>query len=338
MVNRKGILAAGNWVIDRVKIVDRWPEQDTLALIESEALGTGGAPYNVLVGLARLHAPLPLAALGLVGNDPNGQLILHDCQHHGINTQHLRIAPSVATSYTDVMTVRSTGRRTFFHNHGANALLAPEHFDPRQTSCKIFHLGYLLLLNGLDLPDPEFGTRAARVLAAHRAVGIKTSVDVVSELSNRFVQIVPPALKHADYCILNELEAGHTTGHVIRQNETLRIDAARGSARKLLDMGVHELVVIHFPEGAYALAADGRECLRGSLNLPDGYIQGTVGAGDAFCGGMLYGLHEGWTIEDCLKLAVCNAAGCLAHATATQGIRALAETLGLCEKFGYRQL
>ena len=38
---------------------------------------------------------------------------------------------------------------------------------------KIFHLGYLLLLDSLDMPDDEYGTRSARLLAQMREQGMK---------------------------------------------------------------------------------------------------------------------------------------------------------------------
>lgn len=48
---RCGVAAAGNWIVDHVKVIDAYPEQDTLATILSESRGTGGAPYNVLIDL-----------------------------------------------------------------------------------------------------------------------------------------------------------------------------------------------------------------------------------------------------------------------------------------------
>lgn len=42
MKSRNGILSAGNWIIDHVKLVDRFPEQDALATILGETVGTGG--------------------------------------------------------------------------------------------------------------------------------------------------------------------------------------------------------------------------------------------------------------------------------------------------------
>ena len=66
---RRGVVAAGNWIIDHVKMIDRWPAQDALANIASESEGNGGGPYNILKGLARLKCGFPLAGIGL----PAGQ-------------------------------------------------------------------------------------------------------------------------------------------------------------------------------------------------------------------------------------------------------------------------
>ena len=86
-VARHGLLAGGNWIIDQVKLVNVYPQREQLANILSQHQGTGGAPYNVLVDLARLGAAFPLFAAGLVGNDPLGSTILADCHAHG-QSQH----------------------------------------------------------------------------------------------------------------------------------------------------------------------------------------------------------------------------------------------------------
>ena len=105
-----------------------------------------------------------------------------------------------------------------------------------KTKARLFHLGYLLLLDALDEKDVRFGTKAARLLAAAQAAGLKTSVDVVSEDSNRFGRIVLPVLKYVDYCILNEIEAGKTTGFKIRQDngalDTVSLRHAAGALPK----------------------------------------------------------------------------------------------------------
>lgn len=334
---RSGILAGGNWIVDAVKIIDTWPQQDALANILSTSKGTGGSPFNVLVDLAILRVDFPLAAAGLVGDDENGRWILDRCRELQIDTAGLQRTTAAPTSYTDVMTVQCNGRRTFFHARGANALLGAEHFDFSTGTARIFHLGYLLLLDKLDQPSPTHGTVAAEVLARAQAAGLKTSIDVVSEDSDRFAKIVLPALRHVDLCVMNEFEAGRVTGRTIRGGELLDRPALRAAMAELLEAGVRERVVVHFPEGAVALDTAGTWHEHGSVILPDGYIKGAAGAGDAFTAGLLLGWHEGRPVEEALRFGVCAAAANLRDETCTGGLKPLADCLALGEQNGFRQ-
>src|SRR5690606_12455773 len=110
-------------------------------------------------------------------------------------------------SYTDVMTVRDSGQRTFFHYRGANALLKKENFDFTHSFAKIFHLGYLLLLDKLDKVGPDGLSGAAKVLAKAKKAGFITSADIVSEQSTRFREVIPSSLPFIDILFINELEA-----------------------------------------------------------------------------------------------------------------------------------
>lgn len=337
MTNRTGILAGGNWIVDAVKIIDVWPQQDALANIFSVAKGSGGSPFNILVDLAILGAKFPMLAAGLVGDDSNGQWIFDVCQEKGIDTTNLLRSKTAPTSFTDVMTVKQNGRRTFFHARGANAELGPEHFLFSTSKAKIFHLGYLLLLDRMDGPSPTHGTVAAEVLALAQAAGLKTSIDCVSEDSDRFGRIVLPALKYVDYCIMNEFEAGRVTGRKVRNGDALDRVELRAAMQSLLEAGVRERVVVHFPEGGVALGHDGQWAEHGSVRLPaEGYIKGAAGAGDAFAAGVLYGWHDELPVVEQLKYGVCAAASNLSDETCTGGLKPLAECLALGEKYGYR--
>ena len=332
-VVRSGLMAGGNWVIDQVKMVDVYPQREQLANIRSQSQGTGGAPYNVLINLAKAGVSFPLSAAGLVGDDALGKYILDDCAKHQIDTRHLRPLPGGATSYTDVMTEMGNGRRTFFHFRGVNAQWKGNDLDFSRIKARFFHLGYLLLLDQLDGEDKRFETQAARLLACAQAAGLKTSVDVVSEDSDRFSRIVTPALKYVDYCILNEIEAGKTAGFKIRQPDgSLDTVALRHAAGALLQFGVKELVVIHFPEGAFSRTRKGEDFWQSSLELPPKYIAGTAGAGDAFCAGVLMGLHEGWDVPRCLSTGVGLAAASLPDPTCTGGAKPLKSALALAKK------
>jgi sugar/nucleoside kinase (ribokinase family) len=336
MTPRTGILAGGNWIIDHVKIIDTWPAQDALANILSDSNGTGGSPYNVLVDLAKMGAPIPLAGVGLVGNDSDGRVILGDCARFKIDASAMQTTDAAPTSFTDVMTVQATGRRTFFHARGANALLDSPHFDFTNTNARIFHLGYLLLLDRLDQPSATHGTVAADVLSRARAAGLKTSIDVVSEDSDRFAKVVLPALRHVDVCVMNEFEAERVTGRRIRREDGIDRSALLDAMSLMLKAGVRERVVIHFPEGGAALGRDGELHEHGSVVLPADYIRGAAGAGDAFTAGALLGWHESLPVSEWLRYGVCAAAANLGDETCTGGMKPLAECLAIGDRYGFR--
>ena len=209
-----GIACAGNWILDQVKTVDCWPGKGELANVLSETTGAGGSPFNVLIDLARLRAPFPTLGFGCLGNDARGREILRICRREGVDAARLSRLSSATTSYTDVMSVAETGERTFFHCRGANAFFSARYADlplMKRKGIRIFHLGYLLLLDALDKPDKKYGTGAARLLKEVQSAGIQTSVDVVSEASDRFRRVVGPALRFTDHLIINEVEAEKIT-------------------------------------------------------------------------------------------------------------------------------
>ncbi len=334
---RSGVTAGGNWIVDRVKFIDAWPPEDSLANIRSERTGNGGAPYNVLKDLSRLGATFPLEAIGLIGEDADGDFILADCRRCAINTSQLRRTPEAATSYTDVMTVRATGRRTFFHQRGANALLRPEHFDFSATRSKLFHFGYVLLLDELDALEGG-QPRSAEVFRRASRAGMRTSLDCVSEHSDRFRSIVGPLLPEVDVFFANDTEAERLTGVELRPAGAVAAERVERAAREILGLGVRQWVILHFPEAAFALSAAGEGIWQASLRVPQGAIAGAAGAGDAFASGVLYGQHLDWPIRDALRFAVCVAASSLSDATCSEGIRSAADCRQLAERWGFRPL
>ena len=337
MNERVGIAAGGNWIVDVVKNVDHLPGRGMLGSITSQESATGGGPANVLLDLARMEAGFPLAGIGVIGNDADGEFVLQRGREHGVDMSLITRTADAGTSYTDVMNETGSGERQFFHYRGANALFGPEHVPVDKLACRVFHLGYLLLLDRMDGPDDDFGTVAARLLHDLRAAGIRTSVDVVSEDSDRFKTIVPPALRHTDYLILNEIEATRTVGRSARrEDDTLDADAVAAAVEELAGLGEMDLIVVHMPEGFYLRDRGGARYARGSLELPDGFIRGSVGAGDAFCGGMLYGLHEGWDPAEAGWLGTCCAAACLSEGNATDGLRPVNACLALGKQYPER--
>ncbi len=336
--SRRGILAAGNWIIDRVKVIDHFPEEESLAIIQAESRGNGGGPYNLLKDLALLGVSFRLEGIGLVGEDDDGDWILADCTRHGIDTRWLHKTREAHTAYTDVMTNRISGKRTFFHYPGTNVLLQEKQFHLEESQAKIFYLGYVMLLDGLDSPDSKGQTGAARLLEKAVHLGMQTAVDVVSENSGRFQKVVRPVLPWVDFLLINEYEAEKISGVPIFKEGKLLLRNIQKAARQILKEGVRRWVIIHFPEGALALSRSGEEIWQGSVQVPAEKIAGTAGAGDAFAAGVLLGIHEGWPIRNCLQTGACVAAASLFHPTCSGGMEPLEECLSLGHEYGFRAL
>ena len=335
---RSGIACGGNWIVDLVNVIDFYPPENALANILAESMGGGGCAHNVTLNLAKFDDTINLYALGVIGNDPNGDFIVDQCrQFPNINLEQLKRSDQERTSYTLVFNVKSTGRRTFFHYRGANRLFTPERVDLDRLPVALFHLGYLLLLDGMDQPDGKFKTVAARFLSELQARGISTSIDLVSEDSNRFNQIVPHALRYTNFCIINDFEAEKLSGVPIRSGGKISPGQLKKIAKSLFEHGVNDLVVIHFPEGGYLLAKDGTEIVQPSLELPDEFVVGSTGAGDSFCAGMLYGLYNRWPYEKALRFATCAGGMNLNDLTTTGGIKPWQEVWEIHEKFPFRK-
>jgi len=333
---RSGILAAGNWIVDHIKLIDLWPSQDALAIIQNETMGNGGSPFNVLIDLSRLGAAFPLEGAGVIGTDEAGDWILEVCRENRIDISSMRRTDAAPTSYTDVMTVASTGRRTFFHQRGANALLQGSDVRLELSAAKLFHLGYLLLLDSLDTVCPDFGTKSAELLHRASELGFITSADVVSEESDRYRQIVLPPLRYVDVLFMNEFEAAHVIDSKIRVGDSIDRGALFAATASLLEAGVRQWVIIHFPEGILAASPDGKRIFQPSLNLPIEQIKGATGAGDAVTAGVLLGYHEGLPIETCLVYGVCAATACMMHPGASSGVLPLPKCLDFANGLSFR--
>jgi sugar/nucleoside kinase (ribokinase family) len=334
---RRGILAAGNFVIDHVTMIDRFPAEDTIAEILSSGPSNGGPSYNALVDLAQLKAPFPLEALGLVGDDADGAHILRHCAQLGIDTRQLLKTDRASTSYSDIMTAQSTGRRTIFHHQGATALLDEKHFAFHNTQAKMLHLAFIALLARLDRPSKTHGTVAAKVLAQARAAGMITSADVVSDASGRLKGLVVPCLPHLDYLFVNETELELITGARPRTADgRLELPRLEAAARLLMEEGLAGWLVVHAAEGAAACRAGQTSLWQGSVVMPPDKIVGTNGAGDAFAAGFLYGVHQEMEIIHSLRMGVCVAAASITDGTPSAGIGTLRSCLRLGDRYGYR--
>lgn len=318
---RRGIIGAGNWVADIIKEIDHWPGEGNLCNILRQETAPGGGACNVLFDLAALGTDIPLYAVGCLGDDSTGHWLHDEIRQRHIDVAGMCFTP-LPTSYTDVMS--GQGKRTFFHCRGASTLLDIEHITRLEVQAKVFYLGHLLILDALDAEDAVYGTRAARLLHLMQQRGCLTTIDCVSDAPQRFRHAILSLLPYLDCLTINEIEAGHTFGRQIRRPDGSLDDAAlRQTLDDFFRHGLRTRVVIHYPEGATAMSAAGE--FEQIASFPVERIIGANGAGDAFCAGVVYALHEELSLRQALKYGAASAAFCLRSVSAVGGAPRLEE-------------
>lgn len=318
---RTGIACAGNWIVDIVHSIDAWPQKSDLVRIRHEVAGVGGGAANVVLDLAAFQTDLPLYAVGLIGRDTHADLCLDACRAAKVDTRWLQQTADHPTAHTQVMNVPGDSR-TFFYHPGANDALAEADIPVEtiaETGAKIFYLGYPNLLATLDAVEPDGATPAARLLARARAAGMITCVDLVSAATPQFAETVQAILPHTDYLFLNEVEAARATNRSdIAPDDRARL---REAAAALQAQGA-QTVIVH--TGSVALWLGEAALWVSPEPVDPAEILSPVGAGDAFCAGVIYAVHQGWPAEQALRLGHRAAAAALKSITASEGIPPLA--------------
>ena len=181
----------------------------------------------------------------------------------------------------------------------------------------------------------NLASRSASSPAAGRRAAESSRLFIFRFRGSRFRRLVAPALRYTDYCVINELEAQQTTGVCLREEDgTLRRENMHSALRALRALGVSTWAVIHCPEAGFGLDEAGAYHEFDSLRLPKGYIRGTVGAGDAFCAGVLHAAESGMSLPEALKLGACTAAASLSTVSASDGVGTRAEVLRLYDLYG----
>ena len=317
-----GITVAGTVIVDKINEISAYPACGQLTQIRSVHPSVGGCVPNVALDLKQLAPDLPVYAVGTVGKDEEGEFVRETLETGGVDTRGLITLEGEKTSFTEVMSIPG-GQRTFFTYAGAGAQFGSEHIA-WETLPKVLHLGYFLLLERVDNGE------GLKILQRAKEKGVETSIDMVSENSDRY-GLVLPCLPYTDYLIINELEAGKLSGIDPTAENLEKI------ARRLKELGVQKKVIIHQSDRAVCLSDEGFTCVP-SYDLPKGFIQGATGAGDAFCAGALLGIYQGLTDKAILEFASAVAAVALHSPDATGGLKTQKEIESFCAGFTRQEL
>ena len=302
------VVTAGSILVDKINEIGAYPKAGELTQIRARSRVPGGLVPNTGCDIHILDPGIPVAAFGAVGDDDDGRFAVAELKRRGLDASGV-VVKATTTSFTDVMSVPG-GERTFFTYPGASADWGYDDFPfDMVEEGDIVLLGYFLLLAKVDAGD------GLRILKKLKRIGAETAIDLVSENSNRYA-LVRICLPYVDNLVVNEIEASRLAG----VEGDLREIAAR-----LFELGVQRRVVIHMPEKGVSLLWDGTWTEVESVALPECFIKGKTGAGDAFCAGCLTGIFNGLSEKEILELGGIAAVGAMSAPGAVEGMRSIAE-------------
>jgi sugar/nucleoside kinase (ribokinase family) len=251
-------------------------------LIDSYTLAIGSSSAIFACGAARLG--LKVAFIGVCGDDIFGRFMLAEMQKRNVDTSHVIIRGDSKTGLSVILNREAD--RSILTCLGAMAdLQASDVPDDLLRQARHIHVASYFLQTGLQQDLPALFRRA-------RALGRTTSLDTNYDPTEAWPGF-DELLSSTDIFFPNKTEALSITG-------TEEIESA---AKQLA--GKSKLVAIKLGADG-ALVQDKESTI--SVPSPAVKVVDTIGAGDSFDAGFLYGYLNGWHLERSLRLgAVCGA-------------------------------
>ena len=189
-IERNGIAVAGSVLVDKINEIKAYPQSGELTQIVGLEKAVGGCVPNVALDLKKICPDMMVKAIGKIGNDEEGVYVSEVLSQGGVDVTGFIVDDSDKTSFTEVMSVIN-GQRTFFTYPGTSADFGIDDINFENLDVKILHLGYFLLLEKVDQGD------GLAILKKAKELGIQTSIDLVSENSDRY-SLVLPCLPYTD--------------------------------------------------------------------------------------------------------------------------------------------
>ena len=255
-------------------------------LVDSATLTIGSSSAIFACGAARLG--LRVAYIGVCGDDIFGRFMLDEIQTRGVDASNVIIRDDGQTGLSLILN-RGMDRAILTHAGLIAALRASDISDALLQSARHLHVASYFLQTNLQPDLLELFGRA-------HAFGLTTSLDTNYDPSESWAGF-EELLSVTNVFLPNEKEALSLSG-----------ESNIGLAADKLGSRVETLAIKLGAEGA--LGVCGGERVR-VASIPVKVVD-TIGAGDSFDAGFLYGYLNGWSFEKSLQL------GCICGGLSTQ--------------------
>ena len=242
-------------------------------------VGPGGKGCNQAIAIARLGGKVNF--ISKIGKDSYGELALNTLKKNNINIENIIQDEKLQTGVAGILVDKNSGKNAINVIVGAPSSLKVSEIEKQINlikSSKIF-------LTQLEVPK-DVTLHCLKTAKENGCITILNPAPA-SEITKEFFSKI-------DYFTPNETEAEFYTGIKITNEKE-----AKQAAEKLLNLGIKKAIITLGEKGLFY--TDGKEEIYLKAN-PVKAID-TTGAGDAFNGGLAFGLSKDKSINECLELA-----------------------------------
>ena len=242
-------------------------------------VGPGGKGCNQAVAIARLGAKVNF--ISKIGKDSYGELALKTLTKNKINTESVIQDENLQTGVAGILVDQNSGKNAINVIVGAPSTLKVAEIDKHINIIK----NSKIFLTQLEVPK-DVTLHCLKIAKENGCLTILNPAPA-SEITKEFYNNI-------DFFTPNETEAEFYTGIKITNEKE-----AKQAADKLLNLGIRKIIITLGEKGLFY--SNGKEEIY--LKATSVKAIDTTGAGDAFNGGLAFGLSKEKPIKECLELA-----------------------------------
>ena len=242
-------------------------------------VGPGGKGCNQAIAIARLGGNTNF--ISKIGKDAYGELALKTLEKNKISTENIIQDGNQQTGVAGILVDQNTGKNAINVIVGAPSSLRISEIEKQINLIKRSKI----FLTQLEVPK-DVTLHCLKTAKENGCITILNPAPA-SEISKEF-------FNNIDFFTPNETEAEFYTGIKITSEKE-----AKEAADKLLNLGIKKIIITLGEKGLFY--SDGKE----ETYLKASAVKAidTTGAGDAFNGGLAFGLSKEKTIKECLEFA-----------------------------------
>lgn len=279
--------------------------------MEDIHLTYGGNAYNEAVILSRFGLRVNL--ITKIGADDAGKRLFAKIADEGVITDGIVEEDGISTGINIVLFDKAGERHFLTNPNGSLRKLSEGDIENNLHEIgRIVCFSCMFISPLLDIPAM---TRIFKLIK--KVPNTVLIVDMTKAKNGETIKDLQPLLGYIDYILPNEEELSIISG--------TNIDTA---AKELLHSGVAHVVVKRGGKGCKVYTGNNEKEVPAYVT---NQMLDTTGAGDSFAAGFIYGLCQGFELEECAKFANATASCCVEKVGATEGIVSLEEPM---KRFG----